>query len=50
MFELLMEWIKGLVTFLLVSGLLLMVMPDSDLKGFLRFIVGLLLIALMRVF
>ncbi|NMB23992.1 MAG: stage III sporulation protein AF [Firmicutes bacterium] len=42
-----MEWIRGLVTFLLVSGLLLMVIPDSDLKGFLRFIVGLLLIALM---
>lgn len=47
MFELLTQWIKALVTFLLVSGLLLMVMPDSDLKGFVRFVMGLLLIGLV---
>ena len=41
------QWIKSLVAFLLISGLLLMLMPDTDLKGFLRFVVGLLLIALL---
>ncbi len=42
------RWIKDLVAFLLLSGLLLMLVPETgDVKQFLRLVVGLLLIVLM---
>ncbi|NMB44976.1 MAG: stage III sporulation protein AF [Firmicutes bacterium] len=42
-----MQWFKELMVFLLFSGLLLMLVPETELKQFLRLVVGLLLIALM---
>ncbi|NLK08355.1 MAG: hypothetical protein GX316_06600 [Firmicutes bacterium] len=47
MLQFLTEWVKNLVLYLLVSSFLLMMLPDSSLKGFVRFVVGLLLIALL---
>ena len=41
------QWIRGLVTFLLVSGLMLMLVPDTDLRKFVRMVVGLILIGLL---
>ena len=41
------QWIKELVTLLLFSGIFLMIVPDTDLRPFLRLIVGLLMIAVI---
>lgn len=41
------QWIKEIVALLLFGGLLLMIVPDTELKPFLRLVVGLLLIALL---
>jgi stage III sporulation protein AF len=41
------QWIKEIVVLLLFGGLLIMIVPDTELKPFLRLVVGLLLIALL---
>ena len=41
------QWIKELVALLLFSGIFLMIVPDTDLRPFLRLVIGLLLIALL---
>lgn len=41
------QWIKEIVALLLFGGLLLMLVPDTELKPFLRLVVGLLLTALL---
>ena len=42
-----LHWFKELVGFLMISGLFLMLVPDADIRRFVRLITGLLLIALM---
>ena len=42
-----LQWIKELIGFLMISGLFLMLVPDADIRRFVRLITGLLLIGLM---
>ena len=42
-----LQWIKELIGFLMISGLFLMLVPHQEIRKFVRLVIGLLLITLM---
>lgn len=42
-----LQWIKELIGFLMISGLFLMLVPHQEIRKFVRLVIGLLLVTLM---